>query len=189
MRKEVFLMLVNNIKIKDLLSLSLVLISIISRLIPHPPNFTPVAAIALFSAYSFKNKLTAFIVPLLGMFISDLFIGFHSTMWAVYLSFVIITFLGFSLKKSFSFKRLFFKVSLSSFIFYLITNFAVWLSSGMYTYDLQGLIQCYILGIPFYNTTPIEFFAYSYLGDLFYSFTIFGAYLIANKFLLQTKNI
>lgn len=183
------LMLANNTKFKELLSLSLILISIIFRLIPHPPNFTPVTAIALFSAYSFSNKLNAFIVPILGMFISDLFIGLHSTMWAVYLSLVIIILLGFSFKKSFSFKRLFFRVSLSSLIFYLITNFAVWLTSGMYNHDLQGLVQCYILGLPFYNTTPVEFFAYSYLGDLTYSYSLFGTYLIADKFLVKTKNI
>ncbi|MGQ9819134.1 MAG: DUF6580 family putative transport protein [Candidatus Kapaibacteriales bacterium] len=180
-------MLANNKKFKELLSLSLILISIIFRLIPHPPNFTPVTAIALFGAFSFNNKLVAFFVPLFGMFISDCFIGFHTTMLAVYLSLCIITFIGFILKKRFSIKRLFFIVSLSSFVFYLITNFAVWLTSGMYSHDVQGLIQCYFFGLPFYKTSPIEFFAYSFISDLVYSFTLFGAYFLVEYFSLKQK--
>lgn len=169
--------------------ISLILIAISSRLIPHPPNFTPIIAVALFGAYSFQNKIISFTVPLLSMLISDLIIGFHSSMLAVYLSFSLIVFIGFSLRNYFSFKRLFFKVSISSFLFFIITNFAVWLTSGMYPYTFSGLIQCYILGIPFYKTTPLEFFALSYLGDLFYSYVMFGAFLLSQKFIFKRTKI
>lgn len=183
------LMIKNKEKLKELLALSLIIFSVLSRLFPHPPNFTPLTAIALFGAFSFRNKIISFLVPLIAMLLSDLIIGFHSTIWAVYLSFALIVFIGFLLRKSFSFGKLFLISSCSSFLFYIITNFAVWLTSGMYTRDLPGLIQCYVVGLPFYRTTPLEFFALSYIGDLSYSFIIFGAYFLAEKYLFFPKKI
>lgn len=168
----------NNI---EYFSISLILLAVVSRFIPHPPNFTPIISISLLAGYSFKNKLKSFLVPIIAMFISDIFIGFHSTIWAVYLSFLIIVLLGFLLRRNFSYLKLLGFVSISSFIFYLITNFAVWATSGMYPNTLAGLLQCYLFGLPFYKPTPIEMFGLAYLGDLIYSFTLFFAYDHATK--------
>ncbi len=169
-------------------SISLILIGIISRFIPHPPNFTPIISISLLAGYSFKNKLKSFLIPLISMFISDLLLGLHSTIWAVYLSFVIVVFLGFLLRNNFTYIKLFGIVSVSSFLFYLITNFAVWATSGMYPHTLAGLLQCYIFGLPFYKPSPIEMFGLAYLGDLIYSFTLFFVYEFAAKRIYAPNN-
>ncbi|MCX7879475.1 MAG: hypothetical protein N2517_02320 [Ignavibacteria bacterium] len=165
----------------ELFSVSLIIIAVVSRIIPHPPNFAPITAIALLGAYSFSNKFKSFFIPLIAMLISDVFIGFHTTIWAVYLSFALIVLLGFNLRKAFSFSRLFVITSASSFLFYLITNFAVWLLSGLYPHTLAGLLQCYTFGLPFYRTTTLELFALSYLGDISYTFILFGVYKIAER--------
>ncbi|MCX7908139.1 MAG: hypothetical protein N2560_01290 [Ignavibacteria bacterium] len=171
----------------ELFSLSLIAIAILSRFIPHPPNFTPLTAIALLSGYSFNNKLKSFLIPLIAMFLSDVFLGLHSTIWAVYLSFSLIVFFGFMLRKSFSFSKLLVFSSTSSLLFYLITNFGVWLSSGMYPLNFEGLIQCYTLGLPFYKTTTIGMFGNAFIGDIFYSFTLFGTYQFAEKKLKEAS--
>src|SRR5687767_5934326 len=77
---------------------TLVILAALTRFLPHPPNFTPIGGIALFGGAYFLNKKWAFVVPLSAMLISDLFIGFHSTMWAVYLSFFIISLVGLQIK-------------------------------------------------------------------------------------------
>lgn len=173
------------INLNNIISLTLIIFAVISRLVPHPPNFTPITAIALFGGYSLSNRWNALLLPLVIMFISDLFIGFHSTMWAVYLSFSLITLLGFQLRNKFSYLRLFYLASGSSLLFFLVTNFAVWMTSGMYPHTFQGLVQCYFLGLPFYKTSPIEFFALSFVGDLTYSFAIFSAFHLASKLVLK----
>ncbi|MFN3781474.1 MAG: DUF6580 family putative transport protein [Candidatus Kapaibacteriota bacterium] len=165
----------------EFFSISLILIAIASRFIPHPPNFTPIISISLLAGYSFRNKLKSFLIPLVSMFVSDLFLGLHFTIWAVYLSFVIVVFLGFLLRNNFNYIRLFGLVSISSLLFYLVTNFAVWATSGMYPHTLAGLLQCYFFGLPFYKPSPIEMFGLAYLGDLIYSFTLFVAYDFAAK--------
>ncbi len=171
----------------NIVSLALIVFAVISRLVPHPPNFTPITAIALFGGYSLSNRWNAFLLPLAIMFISDLFLGFHSTIWAVYLSFLLITSIGFLLKNRFSYFRLFYFSSISSLAFFLITNFAVWLTSGMYPHNLQGLLQCYFFGLPFYKTSPMDLFALSFAGDLFYAFAIFSAFHFASRLILKYR--
>lgn len=175
------------IELNNIIPFTLIVFAVILRLVPHPPNFTPITAIALFGGYSLSNRWSAFLLPLTIMFISDLFIGFHSTIWAVYLSFALITLLGFLLRNKFSYLRLAYFASGSSLLFFLITNFAVWMTSGMYPHTLGGLLQCYFLGLPFYKTSPIEFFALSLLGDLIYSFAIFSAFQFATKSIFKHR--
>jgi hypothetical protein len=155
----------------------------LSRLLPHPFNFTPIGAIALFGGAGFANKAYAFGVPLAAMFISDLALqvahgtGFHSTMWAVYGSFVLITCLGLWLRNQPTNGRIVFASLAASLLFFLITNFAVWLNGTMYPQNLGGLIACYGAGIPFYQH---EFFGSALMntvmGDLFFSTLLFGGY-------------
>jgi len=167
---------------KEMLPFSLIIIASIFRLIPHPPNFTPLTAIALLGGATFKNRYLAFFVPFISMFISDAIIGFHSTMWAVYFSFGLIVLIGRTyLQKQNNLIKIIIATLASSFIFYLITNFAVWLTSGMYPHTIEGLVQCYILGLPFYRATTIEFFLFSIIGDLIFTLSLFGAYRLAEK--------
>ncbi len=141
------------------------------RIVPHFPNFTPVAAMALFGGAYFTNKKIAFIVPLIAMIVSDAIIGFHSTMWAVYLSFVLIVFIGFSLSGKKKISNVFAAALLSSVLFFVITNFAVWASGMMYPMNISGLLESYAAGIPFFRN--------SLLGDLFYVGIFFGAFEFA----------
>jgi len=151
------------------------------RLIPHWPNFTPVAAIALFGGTFLKRKELAFLVPIAAMLLSDLIIGFHTTMLPVYLSFVAIVGLGLFLQRRLSVVNTLSASLLASVIFYLVTNFASW-TTGMMPYPMNaaGLIQCYIAGLPFlFNGV---------LGDLFYTSVLFGAlYLVANPQVIYSK--
>lgn len=151
----------------------LILFAALSRVIPHPPNFTPIAAIALFSGV-YLNKRLAFAIPIIAMFISDLILGFHSGMLWVYGSFVIITllarlvgqtFLSVTMGKKIAY--LFSAALASSVIFFIITNFGVWLS-GYYGLDLKGIAECYAAAIPFFRN--------SLLGDLAYVTLMFGIY-------------
>ncbi|OGK16643.1 hypothetical protein A2774_03255 [Candidatus Roizmanbacteria bacterium RIFCSPHIGHO2_01_FULL_39_12c] len=150
---------------KSLPLVLLVISAVAARILPHPPNFTPIAGIALFSG-SYLAGISAFLLPLSIMFVSDLYLGYHSTMLYVYGSFLLITLLGkYILAKKNNFSRLFIVVFISSLIFFLITNFGVWLSGGLYPRNLLGLEQSYIMAIPFFKNTL--------LGDLFYTFCLF----------------
>ena len=149
----------------------MVLAAAMLRLVPHYPNFTPIAAMALFGGAYFSNKKSAFIVPFAAMFLSDLIIGFHSTMWAVYLSFMLIVFIGFSLKEKKKISNIFVASISSSVLFFVITNFAVWATGTMYPMNFTGLVESYIAAVPFFH--------YTLLGDLFYVGIFFGAFEIA----------
>lgn len=138
------------------------------RIVPHFPNFTPVAAMALFGGAYFSNKKIAFIVPLIAMMVSDAIIGFHSTMWAVYLSFALIVFIGFGLREKRKISNVFAAALFSSVLFFIITNFAVWATGTMYPMNLSGLLESYVAAIPFFRN--------SLLGDLFYVGIFFGAF-------------
>lgn len=167
--------------IKEILPVVFIIVSaVISRIIPHPPNFTPIGGIALFSG-AYLVGFRSFLFPLLIMFVSDLFLGFHSTLAYVYISFVLIVLLGKLLKKKKSFLRLAATSILSSVLFFIITNFGVWQATNMYPKSTQGLVQSYLMGIPFFKNTLI--------GDLFYTFLLFYgvayAATLARKMLLD----
>jgi hypothetical protein len=140
------------------------------RLIPHPPNFAPIAAMALFGGAYFSKKWAAFIVPITAMFITDLFLGFHETMWAVYLSFVLIVVIGMLMLKEKKISNVFFASVISSVSFFVITNFGIWLSTPYYEKTGAGLAMCYTAAIPFFHQTL--------LGDLFFVAILFGLFEI-----------
>lgn len=156
------------IKPNFLLVTIMIFMAALIRLIPHPPNFTPIAAVALFGGAYFKKKSYAFLIPISAMFLTDAIIGFHSLSWLVYLSFALIVLIGILLLKKVSVKNVIFAALLSSVSFYLITNFGVWLGSPVYPQNFVGLIECYVAAIPF--------FSYNVLGDLVYSGLLFGIY-------------
>jgi len=166
---------------KFYLVVSLIFAGAMMRLVPHWPNFTPIAAIALFGGTFMKRKDLAFLIPMAAMLISDLIIGFHSTMLPVYLSFIAIVGLGLVLQRKVSVVNTITASLVSSVIFYLVTNFASW-TSGLMPYPLNagGLVQAYIAGLPFFFN--------GMLGDLFYNALLFGSlYLITSRQAVLSK--
>ncbi|MDO8609868.1 MAG: hypothetical protein Q7R95_04925 [bacterium] len=160
-------------KIKSWLSIFVIIIlAVVARLIPHAPNFAPIGGLALFSGANFKKK-SALIIPLSAMFISDIFLGFHKTMPYVYLSFILIALIG-GLIKNNKWQSIFKASLISSVLFFLITNFGVWASESMYQKNLNGLMQSYVMGLPFFRNTI--------LSDLFYSFSFFYGYKFLSGF-------
>ena len=145
----------------------------LSRIIPHPPNFTPVLAMAVFMPYLTRDLYSAMLVPLSAMFVSDFYLGFHSSMFWVYISILLGTTLSqytISMKKTYV--HLGSNALLSSTIFFIITNFAVWMSGGLYPHTMDGLILCYTMAIPFFgNTLAGTLFYISLLGLVSYSAT------------------
>lgn len=153
---------------KSVFVVSLIFFAILSRFLPHPPNFTPIAAIALLSTKGFANRWIAFLIPIVSLFISDLFLGLHTAIPFVYGSFILIALLGRYVKKI-----NILTVLLSSSIFFLVTNLGVWLLH--YPLSVEGIFQCYILALPFFLNTVI--------GDL-----VYGALLIYPFYALQKRN-
>jgi hypothetical protein len=148
---------------KDLFPLILILLMFFSRLIPHPPNFTPIIAVAIMSGYLFKNLYLSILVLFFSMIIGDMFIGFYSNMFFVYFSLFIIAYFCFFKNNKINAKNLIIYGAISSLIFFIISNFGVWLSGGMYEKNIAGLINCYVMAIPFLKNTMISTVFFSYL--------------------------
>ena len=111
---------------KEIFPISLILILAFARLIPHPPNFTPIIAVALISGYFFKNINLSLLILLVAMLLSDLFIGFYENMIFVYASLLLITFVFHKISKKINYKNLFIYCFAGSFIFFIFSNFGVW---------------------------------------------------------------
>jgi len=147
----------------------LITLGIAARFLPHPANFAPIGAIAIFAGLYLPRKW-AIILPLTAMFFSDLFIGFYSLpiMFSVYGSLAAMGLVGLWIRKNKKLSTVLGGAILGSVIFYLITNGAVWAFGNWYAHSWAGLIQCYYLAIPFFRN--------SLLGDLFYTGALVGAY-------------
>lgn len=130
------------------------------------PNVSPVAAIALFGGAYLSDRKWAYIVPFAALLLSDWFLGFHNTMWAVYLSFAAIVGIGMWVGRTKAPGSVVAGSLSGSILFFVVTNFAVWLGSGYYPQDLGGLFQSYAMGIPFFH--------YTLLGDLLFNGVLFG---------------
>jgi hypothetical protein len=168
-------------KNKEIVYISiLVLLAAFSRfLVPDSlPNFTPIGAIALFSGAFLKDKKLAFIVPLLALFLSDIFVGFHSTMPFVYIGFMFIIAIGMWMKPQFGVKMIFGSL-FGSILFFLITNLGYWLTTDA-THSISGLSKAYIDGIPFFRN--------SLLGDLFFNGILFGVFSIFSSKLYTSES-
>lgn len=160
-----------------MLAISLIIIGILLRFVPHAPNFTPVAAIALFSG-AYLSKRYAIIVPLVLMVISDIFIGFHNVILFTWGGFILTALLGFWVKKH---KTVLGVASMSigsSVLFYIVSNFGVWIM-GWYPHTLQGLINCYIMALPFLRNFT--------LATLLYTAVFFVVYELIARSVKDTK--
>ena len=166
-----------NIKI-ILLCVIIFLVSL-TRIFPHPPNFTPILALAIFGGAYFPNKIAALTLPVIAMFLSDLILGFHSQMYVVYGTIVILSFLG-NIIKTKNIKNLAISGLVGSLFFFIITNFSVWISGSLYPLTFDGLIQCYIMAIPFFHNTLISTL-------LFISVLFFGYNFAEKKYQILKK--
>jgi len=165
---------------KKLTLLLLVILGISARFLPHPANFAPIGAIALFGGL-YLPKRYAIILPLIAMLISDIFIGFYSwqIMLSVYVCFGLTGLSGLFIRNHKNFFSVVSVTLLSSVSFFLITNAAVWAFGTMYTHNFAGLMQSYVMAIPFFRN--------SLLGDLFYVGVLVGGYE-AVKILITKMN-
>lgn len=165
-----------------IIALLFILIGASLRIIPHAPNFAPIAAIALFGGVYFSKKIALFL-PLAIMAISDLFVGYYDfkLMISVYSSFLLCVVLGFWLKKHKKWYTVGGSALLSAVLFFLITNFAVWVFSPWYAKTFSGLIQCYVMALPFLRNTL--------LGDLFYATIFFGSYELTKVWVKRILSI
>jgi len=177
---------------RNMTLIALVLLAAFSRLVPHEPNFAPIAGMALFGAANFRNRWLAFLVPLAAMFLSDLALGcavhlgvysgwmahtegLHKGSFVIYATFAAITAMGFVLRKNRALPLLAGTTLAGSVIFFLTTNFAVWVlgEGDMYPFTLDGLVTCYVQAIPFFHRTLA--------GDVFYVSLLFGCFALAER--------
>ncbi|MDR2120110.1 MAG: hypothetical protein LBP64_04455 [Tannerella sp.] len=161
-----------------------------SRFLPHPPNFSPVGSIALFGAAYYGRRFWSYLIPLAAMFLSDLvmnnvvyrsllgegeFVWFYGGAGFTYGAIALIVLMGaFTLRKV-RIPNLVVSALGASAVFYLVSNFGVWLSGGMYPHTFAGLTACYVAGLPFLQNAVA--------GDLLYTAALFGAFeLIQYRF-------
>ncbi len=161
---------------KYLIPILLIILGFSARLLPHPANFAPIGAMALFAALYLPKRYTL-VIPLVAMFISDIFIGFYSLpiMLSVYIGFILMGLIGLLVKRNKSFSTILGGTLVGSILFFLLTNFAVWAFGTMYVHTFSGLMQSYMMAIPFFKN--------SLLGDLFYCGIMVGGY----EFILSLK--
>ena len=152
-----------------LLFILLTFFAAFSRLAPHPPNFTPILSIALFCGISFRGKYI-FLIPLFSMLISDYFIGYHSVIMYVYISLLIIFFIGKYLIKENSFNSTMVLSLSSAIIFFIISNFGVWIVG--YPKTISGFIACYVAALPFLSNTLISTLLFSSVFHYCQSFNV-----------------
>lgn len=176
-RKVLYICSMKTNQIRNLLVVLGVLLLISLRFVAIDiPNFAPIAAAGIFSAFYFKQKLWAFVVPLFALFISDILLsGFSLGRVIDYAAFAAgITFAIILFSKSRSFLAIIGATTVGSLLFFFVSNFGVWLAGGLYPPTLGGLIDCYMMGIPFYKNTLF--------GDLFFvaSFFLFYEWLLSS---------
>ena len=162
-----------------MLAICLLVLGILSRLVIHSWNFTPVIALALFGGVYLKKKQLAIILPLALFAVTDMILGFHQVMFFTWGSIVAVAAMGLWVQKNKSFKTVLGGGLASAILFFVVTNFGVWLVSGMYPLTLTGLSECFILAIPFFRGTL--------LGTFVYGFVLFGAYEVIAARIKNTK--
>jgi hypothetical protein len=155
------------------LAIVLILVGVLSRLLPHPPNVTAVVGVSLLAAYAIRHPWNAALVPISVMVISDVALGWHSSALFTYAGMLAATVIGRALLGQLSIVRVGGAALLSSLAFFIISNFGVWVG-GYYGYSLDGLVACYVAAIPF--------FGYSLIGDLGSTAILFGLFVLARRF-------
>jgi len=143
------------------------------RLLPHPPNFSPIDGMALFSGAYLGRRGLAFAAPFGALLLSDAILGFYPGIEFVYTSVAAIVLIGWLLASNKSVFRITGGAVAGSVLFFVVTNFGVWLGSGMYAHSVAGVVDCYVKAWPFFQKTL--------LGDLFYSALLFGGFALLQR--------
>ena len=151
----------------------MILLAAVVRILPHPWNFTPIGAMAIFAGAMFRNRRVAFLFPLAALFAGDLFVGIHRLIPIVYASFLLSVLIGTWLANRRTVLRIGGAVFLGALQFFLVTNFAVWQLLGTYPHTLTGLAACYIAGLPLFGNTLA--------GDAVYATIFFGIFALAEN--------
>jgi len=152
---------------------SFIAVIVQSRLVPHASNFTPVLATGIFCGFYFKNFYSSFLIILISMFVGDLYLGFHNTMFFTYIALAIPVALGVA-SKFLKIKEILFSGVISSVAFFLITNLGAWITLDIYEKNLSGLMNSYILAIPFFHNTLLSTLLFLFLFKILFE-------LILNK--------
>jgi hypothetical protein len=150
-----------------------IVLAALTRILPHPPNFTAIGAMALFAGATLNNRLLSLLMPMMALFITDLFLGFHNTMWAVYGAVGITTIIGWVIRNRQNFITITSGSIVAALLFFFVTNAAMWVvgfytPDGFYTQDAAGLALAIEAGIPFRNNGIVS--------QLLYSGVLFGAF-------------
>jgi hypothetical protein len=149
------------------------------RLVPHPPNFSPIDAMALFSGAYLGRRWLAFAAPLAALVLSDFVLGFYHGVATVYATVALIVMIGWWVSTRRTPLRVGAAAVASSVVFFVITNFGMWLFSGFYPVSWPGLVACYAAAIPFFQNTLA--------GDLFYTVLLFGGFRVAELMMPQLR--
>jgi hypothetical protein len=160
--------------LRAILAAVVIILAAVLRIAPHPWNFTPIGAMALFSGAMFRDRRVAFLFPLVALFVGDLFVGLYRIIPIVYASFLLSILIGTRLANRRSILRIGGAVFLGALQFFLVSNFAIWKFYDTYPHTLAGLVTCYILGLPLFGNTLA--------GDAFYATLFFGIFALAEKY-------
>ena len=166
--------------------IGILLAAVATRLLPHPPNFVPIGAMALFGGAMFTGRRAAFLLPLVAMLISDLLLGAlvygTSVFWGmpfIYAGFVLYVALGRLVRQRLTPLRIGGAALVGSITFSVITNFGTWLRGTLYPMSWEGLIACYTAAIPFFRHTLV--------ADLLYSGLLFGGFVLAQHYVAALR--
>lgn len=157
--------------LRAILAAAMIILAAAVRILPHPWNFTPIGAMALFSGAIFRDRRVAFLFPLAALFAGDVFVGLHRLIPVVYASFLFSVLIGTWLSNRRGIFRIGGAVFLGALQFFLITNFAIWRVFEAYPHTPAGLAACYIGGLPLFGNTLA--------GDAIYSTLFFGTFALA----------
>jgi hypothetical protein len=163
----------SNVTVRLVVLMAMILIAAALRIAPHPWNFAPIGAMALFGGAMLRDKRMAFGFPLAALFAGDLVIGFHKLMPVVYASFLVSVAIGFLLRKRRTVPLVGGAALLGAVQFFIVTNSAVWALGSTYPKTGAGLIACYVAAIPFFWNTLA--------GDFLYSVLFFGGFALAER--------
>ena len=151
----------------------MIVLAALARIMPHPWNFTPLTAMALFAGAQFREKWLAFTILFGALFLSDLLLGLYKSMPVIYGTFAVIVCIGATLQNHRKLLPIASAALISSVLFFVITNFGVWASEHLYPKSWSGLLLCYAAGIPFFQNTL--------MGDAFYTALLFGSFSFAER--------
>lgn len=147
-----------------------VIAGVLLRLVPHPWNFAPITGLALFSGAFLRTRVSVAVL-FAALLASDMILGFHKTMFFTWGSFLAVMWIGRSLSESPAWLSILGRAAASSILFFVVTNFGVFVTESLYPFSWQGLQECYWRALPFFRN--------SFLSDLVYTAALFGAYHLA----------